>query len=1145
VRRLPPVRTLAQVLPKGAEGGKEFSRVVNLLLFFDARRRNRPVTLLDDAAGDFAGLDALQKDGAVLVGYQYKFYPSPLTNAQRAEVKKSLEDALAKRATSGVGRWVLVLPTDLTESARRKDGGDVKWFEGLKKLGAAQRVEVGRWGHTDLLGLFLETPSLCLRYYPELAPGGAERRRTVEETRRLYDANFDKAHRPVRFVGISVYEEAAARVVKMERIYVPLRLVPEGEDDESSANRTDPLTLLRPGARHVILGDPGSGKSTLLRFLALAGQTPELQQRYGAAAEPDRLPVFLSLGRYADELKADRNLSLLDYLVRVTRADFNLPAADLAFFEYYLDRGQALLCFDGLDELPNPQFKALVRDRVRSLLTSYPGNVALVTSRPVGYDAAVRFDGQEFRHHKIARLGDGEIKRFVADWYAEREPDERLRKASVENLVGALESSEHRAIRDLARNPLLLTIIALVHRVGRHLPDARGELYERCTDTLLNTWEQWRSGRTDGAAWKSSARANRQRLEAVAAWMQGRSVAEKKGERAVVPRRELVDFLTRHIETRERLAPSAPAPEELADNFVEFVKQRAGLLVEVGDGQFSFVHLTFQEYLTACHLYTVAERNLSVELWNNVADKTDSDRWQETLRLLTALLRSRESRANLVGQLLEQCEQGRTAARVRLLLGLLSDSVEEAEEEMGRVVALALQEIAALHFRPAFQNLLDRLRSVQRKNAAAGAAVADQAGALARAQRAPEKRGALILTAVAAGVPGPEALSALPRSPRPSVGDLWLRALLTPGRTPPAEELLHELERFRALCVDLLFRRESGVLLDGVFLAVAGSGLAFLLGAPYGERFAFRFLLTGLWPVGGSRAGPETTPGFYFFGDIMLFFALSPQAGGLFVKTLQRKQDRPGMVSTRRSAVLGYALVGLPAFRLQAAQGPPRPAARASGQVTDAAAALPRALDAGLRGPWPPTGVGDLEARLRDVWSWPAREALARALVVSLGLTPEGHWEEVLLRRVFAPHGSPLPRLRCGPTEPGRGRRGHRRDRRPRRVPAAVGRLAVAVRHLVIPRRKHLPPAGRRRPLVPPGGPPLRRLPARPRLRGRGPRERPARHVRAPRPGTARAADGHLLAPAAVARLLPPSRQARVGKRGHANCSSSSGSGGR
>ena len=47
-------------------------------------------------------------------------------------------------------------------------------------------------------------------------------------------------------------------------------------------------------------------------------------------------------------------------------------------------------------------------------------------------------------------------------------------------------------IRDLAINPLMLTVIALVHRDRVKLPDRRAELYAEAVDVLLGKWDEAR-----------------------------------------------------------------------------------------------------------------------------------------------------------------------------------------------------------------------------------------------------------------------------------------------------------------------------------------------------------------------------------------------------------------------------------------------------------------------------------------------------------------------------------------------------------------------------------------------------------------------------------------------------------------------------
>jgi len=216
---LPETRPLSAILPKGRESGLEFARIVDLLLFHDARRHGRTLILFSDRAGDYHGLDSFA-DGGLRVegrtGYQYKFYPSPLSDQHRQEIQKALTKVKEAGRKHKLEKWILVIPDDLTESGRKEGGGDVSWFDGLRK-NLKLNFELEHWGHRKLQALFLETPSLCLYYYPELLPEGASRRRTIEETRQSYDKNLRDTYGRIEFVGMSVYKPEATRKTSYTR----------------------------------------------------------------------------------------------------------------------------------------------------------------------------------------------------------------------------------------------------------------------------------------------------------------------------------------------------------------------------------------------------------------------------------------------------------------------------------------------------------------------------------------------------------------------------------------------------------------------------------------------------------------------------------------------------------------------------------------------------------------------------------------------------------------------------------------------------------------------------------------------------------------------------------------------------------------
>jgi energy-coupling factor transporter ATP-binding protein EcfA2 len=681
VKRLPEVKTLYEILPKGTEGGKEFARVVDLLLFHEARRAGKKITIFSDVAGDYHGLDSFEGDIFRIdgtTGYQYKFYPSPLSLKHRKDIEKCLKQAAKSQKIIKIRKWILVTPQDLTESSTRKDWGDVTWFEGLRdKLDL--KFELEHLGHKKILYLFLETPALCLFYYPELISDGATRKKTIQDIRRRYNDNLKTLYSKIEFVGMSVYKQEATKGVPMEHIYIPLTAVPEAADETNeNVPRIDTLTFLKSGAHNVVLGDPGSGKSTLLRFLALAGFSKSLQQRY--KAEPDdRLPILITLRRYADELKSQKNKSLIDYIQESIQGDFSLKSADLDFFEYYLESGRTILLFDGLDELPNSQFKKDVRDRIRALITTYPGNTTVVTSRIVGYDNPFRFDEKEFVHQRLTRLQLPEIEQFVKDWYRVRIENKQERDTNANDLIRILRDEADIAIRELSQNPLLLTIVVLVHRIDAVLPDERIVLYRKCIETLLNSWHTWKFRDTEVRNRGKIERRNRRRMEAIAYWMHCLSGGTESNQRAVVPYTDLKNFLTEYIDKTEKIRDRDNDPEDLADEFLEFVKKRAGLLIEIGDNQYSFVHLTFQEYLTASHIITSSEREGVSRIWETIKDHYINTRWHEVIRLLIADLKSDNSQEFLIKNILSERVNGQHMARSRLLGGLLLDGIDPAE----------------------------------------------------------------------------------------------------------------------------------------------------------------------------------------------------------------------------------------------------------------------------------------------------------------------------------------------------------------------------------------------------------------------------------------------------------------------------------
>jgi formylglycine-generating enzyme required for sulfatase activity len=412
--------------------------------------------------------------------------------------------------------------------------------------------------------------------------------------------------------------------------------------------------------RLVLLGEPGSGKSTFVNFMALcmAGEIlglesanlqrltePLPQDREGEEeGEPERqpwthgalLPVHVELRDFAarglppvgEEATAK---DLWAFIVR------ELEDAALGAYEEPLARellqGGGLLLLDGLDEVPEAERR---REQIKQAVDDFAGTFrkcrVLVTSRTYAYQQQA-WRLPEFEDAVLAPFGAGQIRRFVDRWYAHiaqlRGVQGDDAQGRAELLKRAIAASER--LRGLAERPLLLTLMSSLHAWrGGSLPEKREELYADTVDLLLDWWERPKAVRDADGAYVVQQ-------PSLAEWL--------RVDREKV--RDLLERLAYEAHTAQPdLLGTADVPEEdlisalmgLSRNpdvkprrLIQYLSQRAGLLVPRGVGVYTFPHRTFQEYLAACYLTDADYPEGVAEL-----ARDDPNRWREVTLLAGA-----------------------------------------------------------------------------------------------------------------------------------------------------------------------------------------------------------------------------------------------------------------------------------------------------------------------------------------------------------------------------------------------------------------------------------------------------------------------------------------------------------------------------
>lgn len=395
--------------------------------------------------------------------------------------------------------------------------------------------------------------------------------------------------------------------------------------------------------RVVVLGDPGSGKSTLLKQLALTFARA-LQQDAGQHTPfgLPRLPILLSIAAYAQVRRQATEAgqpppTLADYLPRHFAARGMGGMGPL--FQEELAAGEAILLLDGLDEVLSAAERVEIVRQVGALTRAYPTGPVVVTSRIAGYSAAplpaayVALTLEPFGPEQVSAFARGWSLAYEASGYADPHPDRlppqaRLRaEARARNLSEAVRGDP--GVSRLATNPLLLTILALIHQQGTRLPQRRVDLYRLCVEALAETWNLARTltGRPINlylGQRRLDAELVSRILAPVAFWM------HQHYPGGLVARADLETQIAAWFREQEGRDPDQATA--LARDFVDLVREQSGLLVERGLEQCGFMHLTFEEYLAARHV--VAQGDFFLRLRPHLHDP----RWREVILLTAALL---------------------------------------------------------------------------------------------------------------------------------------------------------------------------------------------------------------------------------------------------------------------------------------------------------------------------------------------------------------------------------------------------------------------------------------------------------------------------------------------------------------------------
>jgi predicted NACHT family NTPase len=422
-------------------------------------------------------------------------------------------------------------------------------------------------------------------------------------------------------------------------------------------------------AKLIVLGKPGSGKTMFLKHLAL--------QCIAGTFKPELVPIFIC---FRDFVASNSALNLLDYIAGQITKDCQL--LETTTLRQLLSQGKFFIVIDGLDEVKTSDRRAICQ-HLRRFTEWFPHNRYIISCRH-----GVQYcNFEQFTEVEIADFEQEQIINFAAKWF---EPNDVARNF---NFIRNLNKSA--LIKELATNPLLLTLLCISFEESAKFPSSRSEIYEEGLDIMLKQWDISRS--IDRDAENSLSR----QLEKELLCTMALQTFEQR--QYLFKEAELELFITNYLDNLDKNSEQ-PTPTN-SKKLLKSIEAKHGLLVEQAKKVYSFSHLAFQEYLTARKFVFKDDSAACTAMLRHLVKHITENRWHDIFLLVAEM----SPQADILFQMMSQQIESQIATQGENIISYM-DWVH-CKVESVRIQALPATVIRAFYFELGLSQIIGNVGS--------------------------------------------------------------------------------------------------------------------------------------------------------------------------------------------------------------------------------------------------------------------------------------------------------------------------------------------------------------------------------------------------------------------------------------------------